>query len=332
MNALRLPVLMLHHVEEVGAQDLVPPPIFRGSYIDRGQLRAMLDTLAGRGYRTWTLAAAAAHRRAERRLPRRSLVLTFDDGCRCFRDHVLQELLARGMTATLFVVSGELGGTNCWDRPAGGPLERREDLLDAAALRELAAAGIEIGSHSRHHRDLTTCDAAELADEVAGSRTELEAAIDAPVVTFCYPYGRFDARVRAAAEAAGYAAAVAIAAAPAGASSGASAPAAPSSVAAASAAACATRSAPAHALHPAAPPAALSPPPLSAAGGGDLFAVPRLPIRPGESPFELLLKASGAYPWWSRLPRLGLLRALRRDRRPVPAAPAARQGGGESGR
>jgi peptidoglycan/xylan/chitin deacetylase (PgdA/CDA1 family) len=274
MTRLRVPVLMFHHVEPAPAAELMPPPLHPDSYLARHGLAGILDTLAGLGYRTLTLAAAAAACRAGRRLPRRAVVLTFDDGCRCFRDHALPELAARGMTATLFAVSGELGGSNRWDRPAG---ERREDLLDAAALRALVAAGIEVGSHGRSHRDLTTCDAAALAAEVAGSREELAAAIGAPVATFCYPYGRLDERVRSAAAAAGYAAAAAI-----------------------------------HGR--------------SAARRGDPFALPRLAVNPGESRFELLLKASGAYPWWSRLPRLGLLRALRRGAPPPPAALAVAPG------
>ena len=44
----------------------------------------------------------------------------------------------------------------------------------------------------------------------------------------------------------------------------------------------------------------------------DLFALPRMIVNPGDSRFELLLKASGVYPLWSRLPRLGILGALRR--------------------
>jgi hypothetical protein len=34
-------------------------------------------------------------------------------------------------------------------------------------------------------------------------------------------------------------------------------------------------------------------------------------VNPGESRFERRLKAGGLYPLWSRLPRLGLLRAFR---------------------
>jgi len=263
MTGLRVPVLMFHHVEAVPAADLVPPPLHPDSYLARPKLAAVLDTLAYHGHRTMTLAEAAARSRAGRRLPRRAVVLTFDDGCRCFREQVMPELAARGMTATLFAVSGELGGSNRWDRPPGKPGERREELLDAAALRALIAAGVEVGSHGRRHLDLTACDDATLAGEVAGSREDLAAAIGSPVATFCYPYGRLDARVRAAAAGAGYAAAAAI-----------------------------------HGV--------------SEARSGDLFALPRLAVNPRDGRFELLLKASGAYRWWSRLPRLGLLQVLRR--------------------
>jgi peptidoglycan/xylan/chitin deacetylase (PgdA/CDA1 family) len=274
MNRLRVPVLMFHHVEPVPPAELAPPPLHPNSYLSRRKLAAVLDTLAYHGHHTLTLAEAVARSHGGRHLPRRTVVLTFDDGCRCFRDQVMPELAARGMTATLFAVSGELGGSNRWDRPPGGPGERREELLDTAALRGLIAAGIEVGSHGRRHLDLTACDDATLAGEVAGSREDLAAALGSPVTTFCYPYGRLDARVRAATEAAGYAAAAAI-----------------------------------HGV--------------SAARSGDAYALPRLAVNPRDGRFELLLKASGAYRWWSRLPRLGLLRALRRDGAAATAPAAA---------
>jgi peptidoglycan/xylan/chitin deacetylase (PgdA/CDA1 family) len=249
------PVLMLHHVEP---PPLDPPPLHPDSYLARAELAALLDLLAGRGFATLTLAEAAARHRAGRRT-RRAVVLTFDDGCRCFRDHAWPELAARGMTATLFAVAGELGGTNRWDRAAG---ERREELLDAADLARLAAAGAEIGAHGLTHRELAGLGREELRRETAGAREALAAAVGRPVATFCYPYGRFDRGAREAVGAAGYLAAASI-----------------------------------HG-HPGARP-------------GDLHALPRMIVNPGESRFELLLKARGLYPLWSRLPRLGLLGALR---------------------
>jgi len=254
-------VLMLHHVEPL---PLDSPALHPNSYLGRADFAALLDDLAARRWRTVTLAAAAEKARSGRRLPRRTVVLTFDDGCRCFRDHALPELAARGMTATLFVVSGALGATNRWDEEQG---ERREELLDAPSLRELATMGIEIGSHGRHHRDLSACTESELQEETVGSKADLEAVLGAPVRTFCYPYGRLNARAASAVRAAGYLAAVSI-----------------------------------H-RHPGARP-------------GDLWALPRMVVNPGESRFERRLKARGLYPLWSRLPRLGLLRALRKGGTP----------------
>jgi peptidoglycan/xylan/chitin deacetylase (PgdA/CDA1 family) len=196
---------MFHHVEP-GPLD--PPPLHPHSYLTREDFAGFLDDLRAQGYHTLTLAATMQI--PQGKPPRRSVVLTFDDGCRCFRDHALPELQARGMTATLFVVSRELGSTNRWDRPAGAPGERIEDLLGVGDLRRLTAAGIEIGSHGRHHCDLTFCSDEELREELQGSRSDLEALLDTPVRTFCYPYGSVDDRVREAARAAGYLAAVSI--------------------------------------------------------------------------------------------------------------------------
>jgi len=94
MTRLRVPVLMFHHVEAVPPAELAPPPLHPDSYLSRRKLAAVLDTLAYHGHHTLTLAEAAARSRAGRRLPRRAVVLTFDDGCRCFRDHAVPELAA----------------------------------------------------------------------------------------------------------------------------------------------------------------------------------------------------------------------------------------------
>lgn len=255
------PVLMLHHVEPA---PLDPPARHPDSYVTPEELARHLALLAGWGFRTVPLAAAAAAWHAGRRLPAKTVVLTFDDACRCFAEHALPLLAAHGATATVFAVAGQLGGTNAWDAAAG---ERREELMDAAALAAVAAACCEVGSHGRSHRDLSRLDGDldgdDLTEEIAGSKRDLEEALGAPVGTLAWPYGRTSAAAREAARRAGYTAAVAI-----------------------------------H-DHPGAVP-------------GDPWGVPRQPLRPGDGAFELWLKARGLYARWSRLPRLGLLAALRR--------------------
>jgi peptidoglycan/xylan/chitin deacetylase (PgdA/CDA1 family) len=126
-------------------------------------------------------------------LPRRPLLLTFDDGYEELLDVVLPILKERGIPAVAFVVSGRLGGANEWDKEIGAPPLR---LLDVNDLGLLAKGGIEIGAHSRTHRSLTSVSDEELFEQIAGSVADLEAVgIERPRL-FAYPYGEWDQRVR----------------------------------------------------------------------------------------------------------------------------------------
>jgi peptidoglycan/xylan/chitin deacetylase (PgdA/CDA1 family) len=65
----------------------------------------------------------------------------------------------------------------------------------------------EIGSHTRSHRDLTSLARDALADELQGSKHDLEARLGREVRHFSAPYGdvaRFSADVSRAARDAGY--------------------------------------------------------------------------------------------------------------------------------
>jgi peptidoglycan/xylan/chitin deacetylase (PgdA/CDA1 family) len=177
----------------------------RGSDLNRWRVPEedflrQLDALSRRGYRGVALRDLFAPSPGTRRA-----VLTFDDGYRGVKERVLPHLLARGFSATVFVVAGRVGGVNDWDGETPA-----EPLLSEEEIRALHAAGVEIGSHGATHRALTLLDDAELAEEVAGSKDALERLLGAPVTSFCYPYGDFDDRVVAAVRAAGYRAATVI--------------------------------------------------------------------------------------------------------------------------
>jgi peptidoglycan/xylan/chitin deacetylase (PgdA/CDA1 family) len=79
-----------------------------------------------------------------------------------------------------------------------------------AQVREMHAAGFEIGSHGIHHRMLAKLPPNELETELRQSRATLERELGAPVSLVSYPVGgegAFDARVVQAAREAGYRAA-----------------------------------------------------------------------------------------------------------------------------
>lgn len=74
-------------------------------------------------------------------------------------------------------------------------------------VRRMRDAGMDIESHSRHHRVLQTLDAHGLRDELEGSRADLARELGQPSRVIAYPVGRTIApypKVRAAVEAAGY--------------------------------------------------------------------------------------------------------------------------------
>lgn len=75
-------------------------------------------------------------------------------------------------------------------------------------IRQLAAEGHEIGSHSLTHPLLPELDNDALREEIAVSRTRLAKATGAEISSFCYPNGSYDERCVAAVRDAGYSCAV----------------------------------------------------------------------------------------------------------------------------
>ena len=83
------------------------------------------------------------------RLRDRMVGLTFDDGYCDFADVAVPILDEHGFDATVYVVTGRLGGTNDWE--PHGPVKR---IMTAARVREVAALGMEVAAHGVEHRPL----------------------------------------------------------------------------------------------------------------------------------------------------------------------------------
>jgi peptidoglycan/xylan/chitin deacetylase (PgdA/CDA1 family) len=186
---MNLPILMYHHLLLAQPQDQlgVTLPAFTGQ----------IQWLASHGYRTVTLAQLAQACAGSIRLPRKPVVITFDDAYQASLELAQPILSEAGFSATVFVVSHAVGKNNFWD-------PGQVQCADAGQLRQLAGQGWEIGSHSQTHAHLPRLDDRALAAEVLGSRLDLEQVLGAEVLTFSYPYGEWDPRVRAAVASTGY--------------------------------------------------------------------------------------------------------------------------------
>ena len=174
-----------------------PPPLF----VEPTLLARQLDCIIDSGANVLTVSELASTLRAGT-LPPRAVVLTFDDAFASVADAAAPLLAERGLHATLFCVSGHLGGLSNWpSQPLSAP---RLPLADAAALSELAAAGWEIGSHGVSHEPLARLSADARRRELLESREVLEQALGVAVRSFAFPYGAVPAGSRDSLREAGY--------------------------------------------------------------------------------------------------------------------------------
>jgi peptidoglycan/xylan/chitin deacetylase (PgdA/CDA1 family) len=144
-----------------------------------------IDLLRRQGYVFVTPDEVSAFARGQARLPRRAVLVTFDDGYEDL-EAAAAELASRHIRAIVFAVSGRLGGENAWDHDKA---DVRLRLLDATGLRRLEGLGVEIGAHSRTHPELPALDAASAAEEIGGAIEDLAAHGLRRPRFFAYPYG-----------------------------------------------------------------------------------------------------------------------------------------------
>jgi peptidoglycan/xylan/chitin deacetylase (PgdA/CDA1 family) len=179
----RLPVLLYHHIGPARSGTF-PELTVSSEKFDR-QMR----WLARWGYVGIRPSDWLRWLREGTGLPEKAVLITFDDGYADLTEHALPVLRRHRFGAVVFVVTGQVGGTNTWDEAQGSATHR---LMTADQIRYWATQGIEFGAHSRTHVDLTTLTPNELSDEILGSRNDLIKLLGSRVLSFAYPYGIYN--------------------------------------------------------------------------------------------------------------------------------------------
>ena len=190
----RATVLAYHAVSSLPAGSVV-----EGYGIPPSEFERQIDELLASGYHFIAPDEFLRFLAGQAGLPRRALLLTFDDG---YADlpRVVPILETRSIPAIVFVVTGRIGQANLWDQAIGAPAL---PLLDVAGLKSLAKTGFEIGLHSRTHPFLPRLDQAALKCEIAGGITDLQQAGLGRARMFAYPYGAYDLKCQEALSRAG---------------------------------------------------------------------------------------------------------------------------------
>jgi peptidoglycan/xylan/chitin deacetylase (PgdA/CDA1 family) len=165
------------------------------------KFRLQLELMQAAGFRFVSVADFARESNGGTPPPGLAAV-SFDDAMRSALTCASPILRELGITATLYVPTDWIGGTNPWITGANAA------VLNADELRELAAAGWELGGHTASHADLAALDYDGCVREIKGSSVALEQILEAPIETFAYPFGSYGPAAVAAARDAGLMAAV----------------------------------------------------------------------------------------------------------------------------
>lgn len=178
---LSLPILTFHSLDEQRSVISFPPKLFR-----HGMAR-----LVENGYRTISLLDAVDHLRLKKPFPDRSFIITFDDGYQSVYNEAFPILRDYGLIATLFITTGENHRLRPEERLPS--LEGRV-MLNWHEIQEMRDWGIEFGSHTLTHPDLTRLPLERISAEILTSKAMIENILGQPVKSFAAPFGRYDNR------------------------------------------------------------------------------------------------------------------------------------------
>ena len=170
-----VPVLCYHQVRPItgadSAQDrtyIVPP----------ATLERQLAAVEKAGYTTVSADAVAAHMADGEPLPRKPILITFDDASAGQYTRALPILRRHHQTATFFVMTVVLG---------------KEGWLTKGQVRALDRAGMEIGVHTWDHSAVPDYAGEDWKVQLTEPKAELEKIVGHPLDVFAYPFGLWNA-------------------------------------------------------------------------------------------------------------------------------------------
>jgi peptidoglycan/xylan/chitin deacetylase (PgdA/CDA1 family) len=176
-----VPIILYHRIDTspINSQYYVPPEKFDE------EMKLLHDW----GYTTITTELLIKSINEGADLPPRPILITFDDGHLNNYTTAFPIMQKYGFTGVLYIVGNYMG---------------TDQYMNADQIKEMAAAGWEVGSHSISHLDLTSLEPERQRYEVVESRKMLETSLGVPVLTIAYPFGISNSSVIDYAHFAGY--------------------------------------------------------------------------------------------------------------------------------
>ncbi|WP_206886385.1 polysaccharide deacetylase family protein [Alicyclobacillus mali (ex Roth et al. 2021)] len=186
---ISVPILEYHAANDVPGDEAT---------LRKGQLQQEFYWLKTHGFHTINFGQLYAAWYYGYKLPRRPILITFDDGYESFYTDVLPLLQKFRFQATCFIIAGYV---HTWiDTKVEFP------TMTQAQLEQLQASGlVDIEGHSYSHPNLTYVPSSRLEQEIKGSSEILSKIVKHPIWVFCYPYGAYNSTIIHTVETSGYA-------------------------------------------------------------------------------------------------------------------------------
>jgi len=178
-----VPILMYHHIQIFpGSHNPADADIFVSPHVFETQLQ----WLAAHNFQTVGL-DYFAHPTP---LPKKPIVLTFDDGYEDAYSTAFPLLKKYGFTGTFYPIVNDID---------------QSGFLTTGEILEMEKGGLTFGSHTLTHPNLTTLSSAQAQQEIYASKIILQRITGTPITDFCYPGGTFNAAVETIVQNSGYA-------------------------------------------------------------------------------------------------------------------------------
>ncbi len=132
-------------------------------------------------------------------------IITFDDGFESVYTNAIAVIRKYGIKAILFLTTDYIDGKIDFDGFFGSKYSPKP--LTRQQIKEINAAGVEVGSHSLSHKNMANLDEKSLYLESSVSRKRIEDMAGCAVSSFAYPFGNaksFNEKTKKAIQDAGY--------------------------------------------------------------------------------------------------------------------------------
>ncbi|OPJ54625.1 polysaccharide deacetylase family protein [Clostridium chromiireducens] len=175
-----VPVLYYHSVKESADNEVTITP---------KMLKQQLEYIKDQGYTTITMNELKDYLLNNSPIPKKSMIITFDDGYMDNYNYAFPILKDLNMVATIFCITSNLDGSY---------------YLSKDAIKEMSDYGIDIESHTVTHPKLDALSYEDQLTELRNSKKTLEEITGKEVNSIAYPFGNFNDDTIKASKNAGY--------------------------------------------------------------------------------------------------------------------------------